>query len=88
MAKYAFCALLAPRLATAAAFAWTLPEPTFVVPEIDAWSPAPTQPPKAGGLELFRRAPENEICGYLSGISGTYQTPSQVTQVTITLTFR
>jgi len=71
MARYAFCALIAPSLTAAAAFLGALPEPTFVVPAIDAWSPAPTQAPDVGGLELFRRAPENQICGYLSGISST-----------------
>lgn len=71
MMRYAFCALVAPSLAAAAAFPWALPEPTFVVPELDAWSPAPTQAPDVGGLELLRRAPQNEVCGYLSGISSS-----------------
>lgn len=70
MLEYAICALLAPALASAAAFPWALPEPTFHVPEIDNWSPAPTKAPNAGEFELFKRADEEKgICGYISGIS-------------------
>jgi hypothetical protein len=84
MARFAFYALVAPSLASAAAFPWALPEPTFVVPEIDAWSPAPTQAPGVGGLELFRRAPEGEVCGYLSGISSVCQPQYQATHDELT----
>ncbi|KAF2690151.1 hypothetical protein K458DRAFT_399527 [Lentithecium fluviatile CBS 122367] len=69
MWRFAFCALLVPSLVAAAAFPWAIPEPTFVTPAFDNWSPVPTQAPVVGSLELFGRAAANEICGYLSGIS-------------------
>jgi hypothetical protein len=79
MSRYAFCALLAPGLAAAAAFPWALPEPTFVIPAIDSWSPAPTQAPAVGGVELLARAPAPEVCGYLSGISSMTLQPTRIT---------
>lgn len=65
MLQYSICAFLAPALVSAAAFPWAGPEPTLVVPEIDHWSPAPTDGPKLGKMELFRRADDN-TCGYIS----------------------
>ncbi|KAF2642837.1 hypothetical protein P280DRAFT_468146 [Massarina eburnea CBS 473.64] len=70
MLSHALCAFIAPALAAAAAFPWALPEPTFAIPEIDSWSPAPTKAPNAGGFDLFRRADQiDTLCGYLSAIS-------------------
>jgi hypothetical protein len=69
------CAILAPALSSAAAFA--MPEPTqlFAV-AADNWSPAPTRAPQ---VNLFRReaqlANEGNTCGYASGLSGTYFQP-------------
>ena len=65
MLQYSICAFLAPALVSAAAFPWAGPEPTLVVPEIDHWSPAPTEGPKLGKMELFRRDDDN-TCGYIS----------------------
>lgn len=61
------CVFLAPALAVAAAFPGTGPEPTFGVAERDSLSPAPTAAPIVGAIELFRRADEDSICGYVSG---------------------
>ncbi|KAF1952487.1 hypothetical protein CC80DRAFT_538174 [Byssothecium circinans] len=70
MLSHALCAFIAPALASAVAFPWALPEPTFVIPEVDRWSPAPTKAPNVGILELFRRAEESDtICGFVSGVS-------------------
>ncbi|KAF2003709.1 hypothetical protein P154DRAFT_519929 [Amniculicola lignicola CBS 123094] len=69
MLSYSICAFLAPAVASAMAFPGAFPEPTLVVPERDGWSPAPTQGPKIGALELFRRASEDATCGYISGES-------------------
>lgn len=70
--SYAGCAILAPALSSAAAFA--MPEPTqlFAV-DADNWSPAPTVAPQ---FNIFGRdalqANEGNTCGYISGLQGTY----------------
>ena len=66
MLQYSICAFLAPALVSAAAFAWTGPEPTLVVPEQDTWSPAVTDAPELGLIELFKRDEDN-TCGFVSG---------------------
>ncbi|CAI6319898.1 unnamed protein product [Periconia digitata] len=69
MLIHALCALIAPALASAAAFPWALPGPTLAIPAVDGWSPAPTAAPKVGGLELFRRGEGDTVCGFVAGIS-------------------
>jgi hypothetical protein len=66
MFQYSICAFLAPALAAGAAFPWAMPEPTFVVPAADNWSPAPTPAPQFGAIELFKRAADDNTCGYIS----------------------
>ena len=66
MFRYSICAFLAPAFAAGAAFPWALPEPTFVIPAADNWSPAPTPGPEFGAIELFRRAADGNTCGYVS----------------------
>lgn len=69
MLRYAICALVVPAVAWAAAFPWMPAEPTFVIPEPDRWSPAPTEGPKIGSMDLFKRGSEADgTCGYLSGL--------------------
>lgn len=69
------CAILAPALSSAAAFA--MPEPTqlFAV-AADNWSPAPTAAPQ---FNIFVREADqpnaSNTCGYASGLSGTYLQP-------------
>ncbi|KAH7135921.1 hypothetical protein B0J11DRAFT_174598 [Dendryphion nanum] len=64
MFQYSICAFLAPALVSAAAFPWPGPEPTFIIPEADNWSPAPTAAPNVGHGALFKRAGEN-TCGFV-----------------------
>lgn len=64
MARYSICAFLAP--AIVAAVPWPGPEPTVVIPKADGWNPKPTEGPKLGQMELFKRADEN-TCGFVSG---------------------
>ncbi|KAF2267546.1 hypothetical protein CC78DRAFT_530655 [Lojkania enalia] len=67
MLQYSICAFLAPAAVSAFAFPWAGPEPTFVVPVEDNWSPAPTEGPRVGGaIELFKREDDN-TCGYING---------------------
>ncbi|KAF2849929.1 hypothetical protein T440DRAFT_532924 [Plenodomus tracheiphilus IPT5] len=65
------CALLAPVVVSAAAFPWSLPEPTAYIAAIDTWGPAPTAAPQLPGFELFRRQDDSgdKICAFLSGLS-------------------
>ncbi|PVH98996.1 hypothetical protein DM02DRAFT_22594 [Periconia macrospinosa] len=69
MLIHAFCAVIAPAFASAAAYPWALPEPTLAIPAVDGWSPAPTAAPKVGGFELFPRAEGDTVCGFISGLS-------------------
>ncbi|KAF2733457.1 hypothetical protein EJ04DRAFT_272775 [Polyplosphaeria fusca] len=71
MLQYSICAFLAPALVSAAAFPWAGPEPTFVIPAGDEWTPAPTEAPEyMGGIELFKRQTiGDDTCGYISGES-------------------
>jgi hypothetical protein len=69
------CAILAPALSSAAAFA--MPEPTHLFAlAADNWSPAPTAAPQ---INIFGReasqANEGNTCGYISGLSGAYFQP-------------
>lgn len=75
MLQYSICAFLAPALVSAAAFPWAGPEPTLLIPEPDAWSPAPTEAPEIGAIELFKRAPEDNTCGFISGNARTMPPP-------------
>lgn len=72
---YAACAVTAPALAAAAAFA--MPDPTHhFAPAADNWSPAPTAAPQ---FNLFGRDDQpatDNTCGYVSGLSGTYLSPT------------
>ncbi|KAF2271608.1 uncharacterized protein EI97DRAFT_462658 [Westerdykella ornata] len=67
MFQYSICAFLAPALVSAAAFPWAGPDPTLVIPEPDNWTPAPTEGPRMGAMELVRRA-DDSTCGYISGV--------------------
>ena len=69
--QYSICAFLAPALAAGAAYPWAMPEPTFVIPAADNWSPAPTPAPGFGAMDLFKRAADGNTCGYISGEEGT-----------------
>lgn len=71
------CAVLAPAVAHAAAFPWSLPEPTIFIAAIDAWSPAPTAAPLLSGFNLFKRQDSEggNTCGFVSGLQGTYIHP-------------
>ncbi|KAH7346029.1 hypothetical protein BKA66DRAFT_478375 [Pyrenochaeta sp. MPI-SDFR-AT-0127] len=71
MLTYSMCAFVAPAIVYAAAFPWTMPEPTLFAPAADNWSPAPTEAPLLPGLGLFRRqeGADGKTCGFLSGIS-------------------
>lgn len=70
----AIYALLAPTLAYAAAFQWSLPEPTAFVPAADNWSPAPTAAPQLPNFDLFKRqsGEGGKTCAFISGLSGIY----------------
>jgi hypothetical protein len=71
---YAFCVLLAPAIAYAAAFPWSLPDPTaHAVP--DNWSPAPTPAAQLPSFELFRRQTSegDNTCGFVVGSSRMLQ---------------
>ncbi|PSN73754.1 hypothetical protein BS50DRAFT_569242 [Corynespora cassiicola Philippines] len=80
-------ALLAPAVEAAAALPWALPEPTFVAPEADLWSPAPTSGPGLGAMELFRRDDGDNTCGFISGIRTQPVTCTGEDQVCATDTF-
>ncbi|KAF2798474.1 hypothetical protein K505DRAFT_371688 [Melanomma pulvis-pyrius CBS 109.77] len=87
MLQYSICAFLAPALASAAAFPWALPEPTFVIPAADDWSPAPTAAPGLGAIELFRRAAGDNTCGYISAKEASSLTCNNSDFVCATNTF-
>lgn len=64
------CAVLAP----AFVFAVPGPQPTVkmeIDPAVMGWSPAPTQGPMMGAMEMFRKRDGGDnTCGYISGSSG------------------
>jgi hypothetical protein len=64
--------LLVPAFAHAAAFEWSLPEPTAHAAP-DNWSPAPTPAPLLSGASLSRRqiSQGDNTCGFVSGSSRT-----------------
>ena len=77
MWKYAVtCAVLAWGEASKAAV-FAVPEPTFVAPAVEGWSPAPTKAPTFGAIELFRRDQPWDVfqqkgtCGFFDGASST-----------------
>ncbi|KZM24324.1 hypothetical protein ST47_g4506 [Ascochyta rabiei] len=83
------CAILAPTLVSAAAFA--IPEPTQpVAPAADNWSPAPTAAPQLG-FHLFGReaqhASQDNTCGYVSGLSASSITCPNSKAICATNTF-
>ncbi|KAF2116238.1 hypothetical protein BDV96DRAFT_46397 [Lophiotrema nucula] len=90
MLQYTICAFLAPALVSAvafpAAFPWAAPEPTFVIPAEDNWSPAPTRAPDMGALELFKRDAGDNTCGYISGVSSRSLTCNNANYVCATNT--
>ncbi|KAI8935276.1 hypothetical protein NX059_007864 [Plenodomus lindquistii] len=83
------CALLAPVVVSAAAFGWSLPEPTVDIPRVDKWSPAPTAAPQSPGFELFRRqhGSGDRTCAFLSGLSQSSITCQDTAAICATNTY-
>ncbi|KAF9700140.1 hypothetical protein EKO04_001216 [Ascochyta lentis] len=86
---HALCAILAPALVSAAAFA--IPQPTqLFAPAADNWSPAPTAAPQLG-FSLFGReaqqANQDNTCGYVSGLSASSITCANPKAICATNTF-
>ncbi|KAF1363373.1 hypothetical protein EJ07DRAFT_152864 [Lizonia empirigonia] len=83
---YAACAITAPALAAAAAFA--MPDPTHhFAPAANKWSPAPTAAPQ---FNLFGRDVQpatDNTCGYVSGLSASSVTCPNPTDICATNTF-
>lgn len=86
------CAVLAWGEASRAAI-FALPEPTFVTPAVDGWSPAPTRAPNLGSIELFKREEpwaafqQKGTCGFFEGVSTSAFTCRQSSYVCATNTY-
>lgn len=84
------CALLAPVVASAVAFQWSLPEPTVYIAAVDAsWTPVPTAAPQLPSFKLSRRQDDSgdNTCAFLSGLSQSSITCQDTAAICATNTY-